>query len=191
MEKSQKDAIRLTIRKARKEHHPLTKREKDATIQQKLMQTSAWKDAKVILLYAPIPHEKEVDTWPLVERLLDEGRKVALPLANKDDTSLTLKLITSIEDAETKNSPFPEPKSSCETIEPSEVDLAVIPGVAFDTTGNRLGFGKGYYDRLLKKLTCPILALAYDFQILHAVPRHEHDVPVHHIITEEKTYTTS
>ena len=184
----EKQVIRQAIRAERKNHPELTKKEKDASIRRKLQKLSAWKTAEVVLLYAPIPHEKEIDTWPLIKNLLKKGKMVALPVTNKKDKSITLKIITSEEDTELCDFKFPEPKKSCPTINPDEIDLAIIPGIAFDKQGNRLGFGHGYYDRLLKKLHCQSIALAYEFQILHAVPRHEHDVPIGTILTEKKTY---
>lgn len=184
----EKSAIRLAIRLKRQLHRPSHKQEKDVTIHRRLSHLEAWQKAGVILLYAPIPHEKEVDTWPMIERLLEKGKTVALPVTNKKDKSITLKVITSKDDTELCDLKFPEPKKSCISIPPEEIDLVIIPGIAFDQQGNRLGFGHGYYDRLLKKLHCPVVALAYEFQILHAIPRQEHDVPANIIITEKKTY---
>lgn len=187
----EKHAIRLAIRTKRKQHHHLTKKEKDGMIQQKLERSKMWKETKTILLYAPIPHEKEVETWGLIERALKKGKIVALPLTNSKNKSLTLRIITSRDDTELCDLKFPEPKKSCPTIAPEDIDLAIIPGIAFDKQGNRIGFGHGYYDRLLKKLTCPVVALAYEFQILHAIPRQAHDVSVDTIITEKKIYITT
>lgn len=183
-----KSAIRLAIRIKRKLHRPSVKKTKDAAIHRKLSHLTLWENAKVVLLYAPIPHEKEVDTWPIIERAMNNKKTVALPVTNKKDRSITLRVITSRDDTELCDFKFPEPKKGCKEIKPSDIDLVIIPGIAFDQKGNRIGFGHGYYDRLLKKITCPVIALAYEFQILHAIPRQEHDVPISMIVTEKNIY---
>jgi len=70
---------------------------------------------------------------------------------------------------------------------PSELDLVLVPGIAFDRLGNRLGFGTGYYDRFLSDLTVPKVALAFSLQITDAVPHSPRDVPVDWIVTESET----
>lgn len=68
-----------------------------------------------------------------------------------------------------------------------EIDVALIPGVAFDVSGHRIGFGGGHFDRFLKKLDCTTIGLAYELQIIDKVPTHQYDVPVDFIITEKRT----
>ncbi len=187
----EKSAIRLAIRLKRKLHRPSVKKTKDVAIHRKLSHLTLWENAKTILMYAPIPHEKEVNTWPIINRALKNKKLVVLPVTNKKDKSITLRQITGQDDTELCDLKFPEPKKSCKEIKPGDIDLIIIPGIAFDTQGNRIGFGHGYYDRLLKKMTCPVIALAYEFQILHAIPRQEHDVPIHMIVTEKNIYHTT
>lgn len=79
---------------------------------------------------------------------------------------------------------IPEP-SEGEKVSPEEVELFVIPGVVFDKEGYRLGFGKGYYDRLLKGVKSPKVGVAYSFQVVDKLPRDPWDVPVDIIITEK------
>ena len=67
---------------------------------------------------------------------------------------------------------------------PESFDLVIIPGVAFDRQGGRLGYGKGYYDRFLEQTTAFRLALAFNFQVLEKVPTEKHDVPMNGILTE-------
>jgi len=68
----------------------------------------------------------------------------------------------------------------------SEVDLILVPGVAFDRSGNRLGRGGGYYDRLLKGYSGSVTAVAFNFQLFETIPTSAHDVPVGTIVTETK-----
>jgi 5-formyltetrahydrofolate cyclo-ligase len=99
-------------------------------------------------------------------------------LLNFDD--LTLSKYGLYEPQEEQQRPIP----------PQEVDLAILPGVAFDLRGYRLGYGGGYFDRFLDSLRpdCPKIALAYDFQVVTQLPVEEHDTKVDIIITNSKTY---
>ena len=179
-----KHLIRTRIRSQRKEQALPTKALKDKTIIARLKKLEIFRRAKTILIYAPIPHEKEINTWPL----LRSKKTFVLPKTNTRTKTLSLYCVS--KKSETLPSiahKIPEPDSTqCKKITPQKIDLAIIPGIAFDHEKNRIGYGHGYYDRLLKKLRCPTIALAYEFQILHAVPRDPHDAPVDMIITEKR-----
>ena len=72
-------------------------------------------------------------------------------------------------------------------MDPSELDVVLVPGIAFDPLGNRVGFGTGYYDRFLSGLAAPKVALAFSLQIIDSVPHSPRDVPVDWIVTESDT----
>lgn len=84
-----------------------------------------------------------------------------------------------------------EPDSKDPEIKPTNIELILVPGVAFDVLGNRLGFGKGYYDKFLKKTKCPLISPAYNFQVYKKIPTEIHDHKIDKIITEKKTYNIS
>ena len=81
-----------------------------------------------------------------------------------------------------------EPTKDIEAMNKNELDLVIMPGLAFDTNGGRLGYGGGYYDKYLQKIAGNLskVALAYDFQIVQEVPKEEHDIKVDYIITEKR-----
>jgi 5-formyltetrahydrofolate cyclo-ligase len=79
------------------------------------------------------------------------------------------------------------PRSVEDVADISSVDLFIVPGVAFDRHGNRLGRGGGYYDRLLTSVRAPVIGLAYQCQIVSGLPRSQYDIPVHTVITEKET----
>ena len=81
---------------------------------------------------------------------------------------------------------IPEPTASCEPVDPQEVDLVLVPGVAFDRQGNRLGYGGGYYDRFLQQCAAPRVALAFATQLVDHVPTEPHDLRVHAVVTDEE-----
>lgn len=176
--------LRKAIRAKRRAHNPATKRQKDIKILKYLTESPLFQKAKVILLYLPIPHEKEVNTWDLLKKY-GKTKNMIAPRVNPKQKTLSLFRVTKKEDLEEGIHGIPEPKKTCKKAARKEINLAIIPGIAFDKTGNRIGFGQGYYDRLLKRISCTRIALAYEFQILHAVPGQPHDVKVDSIFTEK------
>lgn len=159
-----------------------------AQIIARLRQHPCWSAARTVLLYHSLPDE--VNTHELIRQSLVEGKRVLLPVVVGDD--LELRELT----------PFPcEPTSSLRDgafhiLEPTgplftdytSIDLAVIPGVAFTPDGRRLGRGRGYYDRLLTRLTphtSHTFGLAFPFQLLEDLPTEPHDIKLDEIITIE------
>lgn len=83
----------------------------------------------------------------------------------------------------------PEPPADSEIIPPEKIDLILVPGLAFDRHGHRLGFGRGYYDRFLKKMTdAAKIGIGFDFQVIDKLPREEHDEILDELITQSKNY---
>lgn len=76
-----------------------------------------------------------------------------------------------------------EPTGDTAAVTPEQIDLIIVPGVAFDTQGNRLGRGKGYYDRILSHTTATLVGVCYDFQLLDLLPTEIHDVKMQYIVT--------
>ena len=122
----------------------------------------------------------EVDTHDLIARY--KGLKtIILPTVVGDELELHIYDATST----TREGAFHIQESCGPVLPESEygtIDLAIIPGVAFDLNGNRLGRGKGYYDRLLPKLSCHTIGICYPYQLIDEVPHEPHDVPVDEII---------
>jgi len=138
-----------------------------------------FRDANHILLFHSLPDE--VDTHDLIERYR-RVKTILLPTVVGNQ----LELHVCGEDTPMKKGSFGIMESLGRIVPPSEygsIDLAVIPGVAFDREGNRLGRGKGYYDRLLPLLTCHTIGLCYPFQVVNQVPHESHDIPVKEILT--------
>ncbi len=121
------------------------------------------------------------------------GKKILVPYIDGDDLKLSvLKEMDS--DLEPGNFGVLEPTGdSLRPVSTEEADLIIVPGLAFDREGNRIGYGGGYYDNLLKKTNedARFIALAYEFQITNRVPHDEKDVPVHRILTEKRIITNS
>lgn len=144
-----------------------------------------WSAASSILLYASV--RGEVDTRGLITDSLKRPGSVVLPRVDKNAAKLLLYRILSWNDLVPGAFGIPEPLDGpCTLISPDKVDYAVIPGIAFDVTGARIGYGKGYYDRLLAELNAPTAGLCFEHQLVGHIPCEPHDRRVRMIITEKR-----
>lgn len=158
---------------------------KSKVIQKKLFLTQEFKRAKTILFYASF--NGEVETFRMIRQALRLGKKIALPLIQKRPKKIIPVLVQNLRTELTKGAHgICEPRLlDAKPLDVREIDLAIIPGVAFDCKNNRLGRGAGYYDRFLRDfpITTPTIGLAFDFQVVNALPFDKaHDVPVARVI---------
>ncbi len=131
-----------------------------------------------MLLYHSLPDE--VDTHAFIRRW-SARKRILLPVVKGDD--LELRLYTGDDRLTEGAFHIDEPTGTAFT-DYAAIDLAVIPGVAFDRQGNRLGRGKGYYDRLLPRIpTAYKLGLCFPFQVLNQIPAEAHDIPMDEVLT--------
>ncbi len=158
---------------------------KDRVILEKFLALPVFERAKTILFYASI--KGEVDTFAMMERSLELKKRVVLPVVQEEAKYIIPMMIRSMKELKPGTYDIPEPAVSMErAIALEEIDLVVVPGVAFDRKNNRLGRGAGFYDRFLSELplTTPTIGLAYDVQIVEALPGLEtHDRPVTQVLT--------
>lgn len=181
----QKHAIRQEALQ-RRDAIPLpVRRVKDRAIRALLLELEEFSAAGKILFYASF--RTEVQTGPIIEEALIQDKKVLMPKVNEQERRLSKHVITSLEDLTDGYQGIPEPNNE-HTMKVEEIDLIIVPGVAFDTEGWRIGYGGGYYDKLLPRVkgTRPIVALAYEEQLFDEIPYEEHDVGVDIIITDRR-----
>jgi 5-formyltetrahydrofolate cyclo-ligase len=140
------------------------------------------RSARTILFYAPLPGE--IDVWPLLEESVSAGKTVALPRFDPATQTYRARRVENPA-AEIVSGKFGvrEPAAGCGEIPLEKFDLVLVPGVAFDLSGNRLGRGKGFYDRLLAKISGVKCGVAHDFQLLEKIPAEPHDAKVNFIFT--------
>ena len=136
------------------------------------------RDAKVVLAYYSLPDE--VDTHVLIDELVAEGKTVLLPKV-LDDTTMELRRYTGQQDLSEGAYHIMEPVGMPFT-DLSKIDVALIPGIAFDAQGHRLGRGKGYYDRFLSLVNTQTIGLCFDFQKVAEVPVDAHDRVVDRVV---------
>jgi 5-formyltetrahydrofolate cyclo-ligase len=160
--------------------------QKTRAIEKRLARDPWYLEARLIFFY--VSFNSEVETRPLIQMALDAGKMVCIPRVLKS-RRMELRQITSLDQLKFTHWKIDEPiVRLTQKRRPDELDLAVVPGLAFDGNGNRIGYGKGYFDRWLK--TIPLvrsIGLAFDFQIARSVPADQNDVPVRKIITPTRT----
>lgn len=168
--------IRRYIRSRKAEFTPEELKEQSTAIIDRLMADSRFAEARTVLLYHSLPDE--VYTHKLISEAV-KTKTVLLPTVVGDE----LELHVYTPSTSTHTGVY----DICESDGPlftdyENIDLAVIPGMAFDHKGNRIGRGKGYYDRLLTKLHCPLIGICFPFQYLEKIPVEEHDRKVDAVI---------
>ena len=179
----EKAKLRAQTKKARRALQPDKASRADAAIAKRLFAMDVLKNAKVVMLYASCGGE--VDTHGIIRRLLDEGKAVALPVVDGDDTLPCS--VKSFDDLAEGAYGILEPQSR-EPIDTADISVVIAPGVAFDEKCNRLGRGGGHYDRFIASLPedVPTVALAYELQIVESVPVEPGDRPVDFVVTEKR-----
>ncbi|HAG51307.1 MAG TPA: 5-formyltetrahydrofolate cyclo-ligase [Deltaproteobacteria bacterium] len=157
-------------------------------IQKKFWNLREFKQAHQIALYASFKNEVLTDT--ILEYAITHGKEVFFPRVVRGKKGLIFLKVTGKQDLVPGSYEIQEPIHN--KIEQDSFDIMVVPGIAFDKSGNRLGYGKGYYDKVLHSIKgkCLIVAFAYNFQITDMVPAEEHDVKVNKIITESRVFIT-
>jgi len=154
---------------------------KSKLIQDKLLRNKVFRKAKIVMFY--IAFGGEVNTEEMIKEAKKIGKLICVPICRKDKETMQPAILE--DHAKLKVGPYGVWEPVAETlVKPEDIDLIITPGLAFDKKGNRLGRGKGYYDRFLSKLSnrAPSIGLAFDFQILPLIPTTSHDVSVNKII---------
>jgi len=141
--------------------------------------------AHTILFFAPLPDE--LDVWLLLEKLLPTNKICALPAFDPAAQAYSARRVRNLEtDIAPGKFGVSEPLPNCEEIPLNRFDLVLAPGMAFDLSGNRLGRGRGFYDRILAAASGVKCGVAYDFQLLEHIPTEPHDAKVDFIFTPNK-----
>ena len=146
-----------------------------------------FKEACIIHIF--LSKADEPETSQIIELAWKSGKQIGVPCVLPDTFELFHSQLNSFEDLRPGALGVLEPSPEQRTaLTPESFDLVIVPGVAFDRQGGRLGYGKGYYDRFLDQSLAFRLALAFDFQLLETVPTEIHDVPMDGILTETGFY---
>jgi 5-formyltetrahydrofolate cyclo-ligase len=161
---------------------------KAAQIENRLFEFANFLESRIALLYVNSPHE--VDSEAILKRCFEYGKIMVLPAYTADKYEMQLMKVDNLKKG-LKKGPRgilqPDP-NHCQKVPVDCIDIAIIPGIALDEKGSRIGSGKGYYDRLIPELptTTRKVALAYEIQIVPQIPMEAHDKYVDIIITEDR-----
>lgn len=183
-------ALRSRILLARDALTPEERSRASDAITARLTALPAFERASTVLL--TLAFRSEWNTMPLIVHALSLGKTVALPRVDTNARMLELhRVLDPAEDVDAGYRGIPEPRASCPVIAPASVEWVLVPGVAFDRQGRRLGYGGGFYDRLLPLVATgtPRVAAAYSVQLVDRVPSAPHDMTVDTIVTETETIT--
>lgn len=187
-----KQAFRKTIFQQRDALTAEQIREKSLKIADNLYGLLSYQQAGTVMFF--LSFRSEVDTRPAVEKSMALGKQVCIPKAlPKTREMVPSQLLDWEQDLALGAYDIPEPRpEALRLVEPAQIDLLIVPGVAFDLKGNRLGYGGGYYDRFFPLLRpeTPLVALAFELQIVFSVPVEEWDQQVHCIVTEDRVILT-
>ena len=177
-----KRALRKQVRAELKRMAPEERAAASARARAALAAQPLWKGAQSVLFFAPLP--EELDVWPLLAEALAAGKKVALPcFVAETRTYVACQIQNPETDLEVGHFGIREPGRQCSRLSSNRLDLILVPGVAFDLQGRRLGRGKGYYDALLTALNGTACGVAFDQQIVTEIPVEPHDVRVNYLLT--------
>ena len=173
-----KKALRAAIRQQKRamtEEEILRRSEKLAEL---FLASQPYRDARTI--YGYLPYNQEVRTVPMLEQALKDGKRVAVPKCYGDEMKFIY--MDDLSQVEKGYAGIPEPIADG-PIGDDETALVLMPGMAFDEQGHRIGYGGGFYDKFLaNEPNHPTLALCYSFQMLPSLETEEHDIPVDHVI---------
>lgn len=184
----EKRKLRRKMMDMREALSPEGVRRESLAVCERLIRHPAFKEGKTILFY--YPHRKELDVRPAMEEAWLAGKRVVLPKSDPASKSLSFFRIERGEALVSGSYGIPEPSGKeAARILPDAIDLVVVPGVAFDERGYRLGYGGGYYDRFFSRHPGPFhrIGVAYSFQVVPTVYPEEHDQRLDGLITPSMT----
>ena len=181
---------KLRLRKQIIEHMNSLSKERYTTLSEQiafsLYAQKEWTEAKTIGI--TLSMENEVNTYPIIEKAWEEGKKVVVPKCNKETRTMSFRQISNFDQLETVYMNLREPiPALTEEVNADEIDLQIVPGVAYTERGERIGYGGGYYERYLMHYKGKTLSLAYSFQMVDHIPIEPFDKNVEKIITEKGT----
>lgn len=179
-----KTVLRKKLRQERKALSPDKKANFDTEIIKRIESFPFFGEAPEFFTYLSLP--EEVSTDGLIQTFFGKKTIIVPKMENGGICLYELKDPTAFA---TGTLGIREPLHCLRRDEIKKIDVAFIPGVAFDITGHRIGFGGGHFDRLLKELHCTTIGLAYELQIIDKVPTESYDVAVSYIVTEKRLIT--
>lgn len=178
--------LRGEVRRAIAETSPDDRAAWSRAIRARLCDLEAMRGARAVLAYAPAGDE--VDVSPVLQDLLDRGAILCLPRIDWQDRTMVPAIVTNLDGLVTGRHGIREPAEDAPVVAPEDLDVILVPGIAFDERCNRLGRGGGFYDRFLSVVPERVLrvGVAFERQVVHSVPMDRHDRPLDAVVTESR-----
>lgn len=160
---------------------------KDRKICERLLNSDLYKKAQTLFCYAAL--NDEINTDSIIEKALKDGKKVALPCCTDLSGNMDFYYIKSLSELTPGAFGIREPDPRvCEKVKSFTDSICLVPALAFDKSGYRLGYGKGYYDRFIKKFIIISVGLCYNEFLRETLPAEDHDEAVDYIATESEIF---
>jgi 5-formyltetrahydrofolate cyclo-ligase len=171
----------------REKRELLTKEEReklDNAIFEKIVNSKEYKESKNIFIF--VSYDTEIDTHRIIKQALKDEKVLCVPRVISKEEGMIIAQIKNFEELEPGAYGILEPKDNKFQVDETIIDVAYLPGLAFDKIGGRVGYGGGFYDRFLRKSRkdCKKIGLAYSFQVLENVPMEKDDEYIDGIITD-------
>ncbi len=180
-----KSQVRARLRAARAAMLPRDAQTRSAAVHANLLLLPEFWAASLLLTYVSI--DNEVDTRTIIRSAREEGRRIAIPRI-RTDNSMDWVEIQSLDGLNPGKHGIPEPPSAALPLAPCLDSVVLVPALAFNTAGHRIGFGGGYFDRFLAGFGGVSIGLAYDYQVIEPWQPAPHDRPVQFVVTESTVY---
>lgn len=160
--------------------------QKSAAIAEHVMVLAPFRRSQTCMVYLALA--QEVQTWRLIEHARQQRKRVVVPVV-RGSTLVAVELPTDEAQLQRRAYGILEPRCTGTVVSPADIDFVLVPGLAFDRQGGRVGFGRGYYDRFLCQLpaTTHYCGLAFHLQLVSCVPRMPYDVCMHYVVTEAES----
>ena len=179
-----KQSLRENILRRLKTQKEEERHRRSLAIKRRLLALPEFRRADVIMFY--VSKSGEVETMPMIEAALERGKVVLVPVIKVRKKKMVVSEVMD-PNKDLVRGPYGiyQPKAHFEVFHPRSIDLAIVPGIAFDRKGNRLGRGMGYYDKFLTRLRPGVttVGLAFKFQVVMKLPTLSHDQPVTKLLT--------
>ena len=186
-QESEKNKLRYEYLKKRDKIEPFLRYTYSTMILSKIKKMKEYEDSKIVMFY--LSYGSEVITDMMINEFLSDGKEVAVPvIQNPGDGIMTAVKIDKLEDCIDKVYGIRQPEfNEDDVVAGNEIDLILVPGIAFDTNGYRIGYGKGYYDRWLKGTdVSKRVGIAFEVQLIEKIPNGKYDLPVGRVLTEKR-----
>ena len=181
-----KITLRGVLLQKRAEFSREERKELDRDIAAGIIDTPLFKNASMLLIYAPL--ENEINLLPLAHVARKRGLPIAFPRCDKETNTMKFYILSEGQKLTPGAYGIPEPPLDAPVCVPDERALCIVPALSYDLSGNRIGYGKGYYDRYLSTFPGVTLGATYATMLLKNVPTEAHDLPVDWLFTERGSY---